>query len=159
MTTETTELDAMLRRLHMPTVRRLWRDLETKAETESMRYADYLRTLVEEEVAHRAQTRVSRMTHRARFPFLRTIEEFDFSYQTGLRKELLGSYLGPEFVHEGVNGHLFSPTDVEGCANAILSCLEHRDAMREPARESALPFSVERCTHRLERVYERLVTA
>ncbi len=110
MTTETTELDAMLRRLHMPTVRRLWRDLETKAETESMRYADYLRTLVEEEVAHRAQTRVSRMIHRARFPFLRTIEEFDFSYQTGLRKELLGSYLGPEFVHEGRSLLLFGPS-------------------------------------------------
>jgi DNA replication protein DnaC len=112
MTTETAELDAMLRRLHMPTVRRLWRDLETRAEKESMRYADYLRTLVEEEIAHRAQTRVSRMTHRARFPFLRTIEEFDFSYQTGLRKELLGSYLGPEFVHEGRSLLLFGPSGV-----------------------------------------------
>jgi hypothetical protein len=41
------------------------------------------------------------MTHRAKFPFLRTIEEFDFMVRTGLRKELLGSYLGPEFVPEG----------------------------------------------------------
>ncbi len=65
----------------------------------------------------------------------------------------------PEFVHDGVNGYLFDPSDSAGCASAILSCLDRCDAMREPARESALPFSVERCTHRLERVYERLVTA
>jgi len=65
----------------------------------------------------------------------------------------------PEFVHDGVNGYLFDPADADGCADAILSCLDRRDAMRDPARESALPYSVERCTQRLERVYERLVTA
>ncbi len=106
------ELDAMLRRLHMPTVRRLWSDLQVRAEKEGMRYADYLQTLVGEEVAHRTQTRISRMTHRARFPFLRTIEEFDFTFQSGLRKELLGSYLGPEFVPEGRNLLLYGPSGV-----------------------------------------------
>ena len=91
----------MLRRLHMPTVRRLWSDLQVRAEKEGMGYASYLETLLGEEIAHRGQTRVQRMTRKARFPFLRTIEEFDFNYQSGLRKELLGSYLGPEFVTEG----------------------------------------------------------
>ncbi|EQD43221.1 IstB domain protein ATP-binding protein, partial [mine drainage metagenome] len=97
----TTELDAMLMRLHMPTVRRIWSDLQIRAEKEGMGYSTYLRTLMEEEIAHRAQTRVTRMVHQARFPFLRTIEEFDFTFQSSLRKELLGSYLGPEFVPEG----------------------------------------------------------
>ena len=97
----TTELDAMLKRLHMPTVRCLWNDLQVRAEKEGMGYADYLQTLMGEEIAHRGQTWVQQMTRRARFPFLRTIEEFDFTYQSGLRKELLGSYLGPEFVLEG----------------------------------------------------------
>ncbi|EQD55202.1 transposition helper protein, partial [mine drainage metagenome] len=101
MTEATVELDAMTRRLHMPTVRRLWSELQDRAETEGMGYAEYLRILLSEEIAHRGQTRVQRMTHRAKFPFLRTIEEFDFTYQSGLRKELLGSYLGPEFVPEG----------------------------------------------------------
>ncbi len=106
------ELDGMLRRLHMPTVRRLWSDLQVRAETEGMRYADYLQVLVGEEIAHRTQTRISRMTHRAKFPFLRTIEEFDFAYQSGLRKELLGSYLGPEFVLEGRSLLLYGPSGV-----------------------------------------------
>jgi len=63
----------------------------------------------------------------------------------------------PEFVQDGVNGALFEPNDVRGCAEAILRCLKQRDEMRDPARESALPFSIERCTRRLEHVYERLV--
>ena len=64
----------------------------------------------------------------------------------------------PEFVHEGENGFLFEPGDVRGCAQAVLLCLQHRDEMREAARESAMPFSVARCTKRLEKVYEQLVT-
>jgi hypothetical protein len=31
--------------------------------------------------------------------------------------------------------------------------------MGEVARDSALPFSIERCTRRLEQVYERLIAA
>jgi len=65
----------------------------------------------------------------------------------------------PEFVHEGENGFLFNPSDMQGCAEAVLRCLEGRNAMRAAARESALPFSVVKCTRRLEDVYERLLTA
>ncbi len=65
----------------------------------------------------------------------------------------------PEFVHEGQNGHLFDPSDVDGCADAVVQCLERREALRAPARESALPDSVVNCTRRLESVYERLLTA
>lgn len=65
----------------------------------------------------------------------------------------------PEFVRDGFNGALFEPNDVAGCTAAILRCLHDRDEMGEAARESALPYSVERCTRRLERVYERIVAA
>lgn len=44
------ELDGMLRRLHLPTVRRLWSELQVRAEEEKMRYADYLRVLTIPEV-------------------------------------------------------------------------------------------------------------
>ena len=62
----------------------------------------------------------------------------------------------PEFVRDGVNGALFAPNDVQGCADAILRCLGGRDAMGPAARESALPFSIARCTRRLEDLYTRL---
>ena len=98
---EAVDLDGLLRRLHLPTIRRLYPELENRAEVEGMSYRDYLAVLVSEEVAHRAGTRIQRATRKARFPFLRTIEEFDFKLQTAIRLSLLGSYLGPELVSEG----------------------------------------------------------
>jgi 1,2-diacylglycerol 3-alpha-glucosyltransferase len=65
----------------------------------------------------------------------------------------------PEFVTEGVNGALFDPNDVRGCAAALIRCLRDRDGMQEAARDVALTYSVERCTRRLEQVYERLIAA
>src|SRR5439155_1831522 len=95
------DLEALLRRLHLPTVRRLYSELAQRAEKEEMSYRNYLATLMAEEVAHRAETRIQRAVRRAKFPFLKTIEEFDFTFQSSVRLSLLGSYLGPELVTEG----------------------------------------------------------
>jgi hypothetical protein len=51
------DLDGMLRRLHLPTVRRLYPELESRTETEGLSHRDFLALLIAEEVAHRAQTR------------------------------------------------------------------------------------------------------
>ena len=104
------DLDAMLKRLHLPTVRRLWSELAQRAESEDMSYRTYLEILFSEEIAHRAQTRIMRSVRAAHFPFLRTIEEFDFTFQTSLRLKMLGSYLGPELVSEARNVVLSGPT-------------------------------------------------
>jgi DNA replication protein DnaC len=95
------DLDAGLKRLHLPTIRRLYLRLQEQAEKEGWSYRDFLDRLVCEELAHRAETRVSRATSKARFPFLKTIEEFDFTFQTSIRRVALGRFLGPEIVSEG----------------------------------------------------------
>ena len=97
------DLDGMLRRLHLPTVRRLHSELATRAEAEGMSYRTYLETLIAEEIAHRAETRLTRAVRKARFPFLRTIDDFTFTFQTALKLQMLGSSLGPELVSEGKN--------------------------------------------------------
>lgn len=104
------DLDGMLKRLHLPTVRRLYAELEARAEQQEMSYSDYLALLMAEEIAHRAQTRVQRSVRKAKFPFLQTIEDFDFTFQTSVRLQLLGSFLGPELVSEGRNLVLSGPT-------------------------------------------------
>jgi DNA replication protein DnaC len=104
------DLDAMLKRLHLPTVRRLCRELEQRAEREQMSYCDYLSVLIAEEIAHRAQTRITRSVRKAQFPFLGTVEDFDFTFQSSIRLQLLGSFLGPELVSEGRSLVLSGPT-------------------------------------------------
>lgn len=95
------DLDAGLKRLHLPTVRRLYLQFQEQAEKEGWSYREFLERLVSEELAHRTETRIHRATCKARFPFLKTIEEFDFTFQTSVRRKTLGRYLGPELVSEG----------------------------------------------------------
>ena len=95
------ELDPLLKRLHLANARRVWRDLVQRAEKEEWAYDALLLTLFSEEVAHRRQTRLTRAVRAAQFPFLRTIDEFDFTYQSTLRLTTMGSLLTPDFVTEG----------------------------------------------------------
>jgi DNA replication protein DnaC len=100
-------MDAMLKRLNLANARRVWQQLVVRAEEESWSYGKFLEVLIGEEVAHRQCTRLQRCTAQARFPFLKTIDDFDFSLQSQLRLALLGSYLSPDFVAEGRNLILF----------------------------------------------------
>ena len=74
------DLDTMLKRLHLANARRVWRDLVQRAEKEEWSHGQLLQTLFEEEVAHRRDTRLKRAVRAAAFPFLRTVDEFDFTY-------------------------------------------------------------------------------
>ena len=109
METPMGDLDAMLRRLHLPTIRRIHSELALRAEEEGMSYRTFLEILFAEEIAHRAQTRITRSVRKAKFPFLRTIDEFDFTFQTSVRLKMLGSLLGPELVSEGRSAILSGP--------------------------------------------------
>jgi DNA replication protein DnaC len=101
MTADDFDVDAGLRRLHLPTIRRMYPQLQEQAEKEGWSYREFLSQLVSEELAHRAETRIQRATHKARFPYLKTIEEFDFTFQTSIKRKAIGRYLGPELVSEG----------------------------------------------------------
>ena len=95
------ELDGLLKRLHLANARRVWPQLVQRAEKEQWPYRDFLALLVAEEIAHRQQTRLVRLSRWAAFPFLKTIDDFDFTYQSTLRLSMLGSALSPDFVTEG----------------------------------------------------------
>jgi DNA replication protein DnaC len=95
------ELDALLKRLHLASARRIWRDLVQRAEKEQWSYRDFLGLLVAEEIAQRQQTRLGRLSRRASFPFFKTIDDFDFTYQSTVRLSLLGSALSHDFITEG----------------------------------------------------------
>ena len=99
--TPTDDLDLLFKRLHLANARRVWRDLVQRAEREAWAYGDFLTVLAAEEIAHRQQTRLARLSRRAHFPFLKTIDDFNFTYQSTLRMAVLGSALSPDFVTDG----------------------------------------------------------
>lgn len=95
------DLDPLFKRLHLAYSRRAWREVVARAEAEQWSYEVFLQTLLVEEIAHRRGTRLTRAVRAAELPFLRTVEEFDFSYQSTLRLTTIGSLLSPDFVTEG----------------------------------------------------------
>ena len=101
MIAPTDDLDGLFKRLSLANARRGWRDLVQRAEREHWSYQDVLTVLVVEEIAHRQQTRLERLTRWAHFPYLKTIDDFNFTYQSTLRLTMLGSALSPDFITEG----------------------------------------------------------
>jgi len=97
------DLPRLLKRLHLPTIARQLPDIETRAAAEGWGIRDALAILCAEEVANRNNTRIQKAIRNAHFPFLKTIEEFDFTFGAGLRRDLLAPYLCNEFVTEGRN--------------------------------------------------------
>ena len=106
----TIDIDALLKRLHLANARRCWPQLTEQAATEQWSPRDFLAILLAEEIAHRQGTRLRTAVREAHFPFLKTIEDFDFSLQSALRPTLLGNYLGHDFVTEGRNLILMGKT-------------------------------------------------
>ncbi|HET7856301.1 MAG TPA: ATP-binding protein, partial [Gaiellaceae bacterium] len=94
-------IDTLLKRLHLANARRVWRDLCARAEKEEWAYEHLLGVLFAEEVAHRQQTRLQKVSRSAGFPFLKTVDDFNFTYQSTVRLPLVGSYLSADFVTEG----------------------------------------------------------
>ena len=103
MTPGEVDVEALLKRLHLPTMRRLYADYAVKGAAESWTHREYLARLVAEEVAHRNDTRIDKAARHAHFPFIKTIESFDFVFQSSVRLQQLGPYLGPELISEGRN--------------------------------------------------------
>ena len=136
------DLDSLLKRLHLANTRRIWRDLIVRAETEQWSFHAFLTVLVTEEVAHRQQTRLGRLSRRAEFPFLKTIDDFDFTFQSTLRLALLGSALAPDFVTEGRCLIL----------HAARYCATARSCSSKPTAVSCNSWVVaRRCRRRLDR--------
>jgi len=94
-------IDTLLKRLHLANARRVWQDLCARAEKEEWTYEHLLGVLFAEEVGHRQQTRLQKATRDAGFPFLKTVDDFNFTYQSTVRMPLIGSYLSADFVTEG----------------------------------------------------------
>lgn len=62
-----------------------------------------------------------------------------------------------EIVKDGYNGYLFNPDDPDDCAEKIIKTIKEKSIMGKNARQTALEYSVDKCTNKLLKVYERMI--
>jgi DNA replication protein DnaC len=79
-------IKSYLKQLKLPAMAQSYSKLAREAAEANMPYEDYLLTLLELEAAHRVENATRKRIARARFPYLRTLDQFDFSAIPSLNK-------------------------------------------------------------------------
>ena len=75
-------------------------------------YADFLLDLLEDEARLRRETRFKNALKRARLPFVKTLEQFDFAFQPSIDQREIRELRTLRFVHEAGNVLFLGPPGV-----------------------------------------------
>ncbi len=91
------------RALKMPGALKALDGLVRDAESRSTPYLDFLAALLEQELTSRQQSRLRTNLKRARFPLLKTLDQFDFSAQPSVSKQLVMELASGNFIAQRHN--------------------------------------------------------
>jgi DNA replication protein DnaC len=97
------ELDQQLAYLNLPFMQRHCEELASQAAQQQWSHADYLRRLVEGETAARQDRARERRIRQARFPILRTLEQFDFTWPTKINRLAVQNLFRLKFIEDKAN--------------------------------------------------------
>ena len=87
-----------LEKLRLPTIRREWESAAAVCATEGRDYGDYLLRLTERELIEREQRAAQRRIKSAKFPVLKTLENFDFAAQPAINETLVRQLANGEYL-------------------------------------------------------------
>ena len=105
-------LTEQLQRLRLFKSRERLEALLQEASSSELSYADFLDRLLTEEVTAKTAKNVTMRTHLARFPFVKTLEAFDFSYQPSIDRKQIQGLSNCHFIEHGENVVLLGPPGV-----------------------------------------------
>jgi DNA replication protein DnaC len=105
-------LQEQMQRLRLFKSRERLEALLQDATAKDVSYADFLDTLLAEEVASKTAKHVTMRTHLARFPFVKSLDTFDFSYQPSLDKKQIQTLSSCHFIEHGENAIFLGPPGV-----------------------------------------------
>ena len=105
-------LQAVLERLKLTRVPERLDQLAEEAAKESWTYVEFLDRVLDIEVSARVERDVTMKTRLARFPFVKTLDQFDFSFQPALNEAQIRELAMARFVAHGENILLLGPPGV-----------------------------------------------
>jgi DNA replication protein DnaC len=103
------ELKGRLKSLCLSTMAAIYEDEARKAGKLKLNYSDYLAKLVEEEYLARTDRSIAARIAKAKFPFVRTIEEFDFPFQPALSPQYIKELGTLSFLEKAENVLFLGP--------------------------------------------------
>jgi len=105
-------LESQLKALKLKGVLAHYQEITQKAAQSNLSYIEYLSLLLEEEIRRKNEATVKTKVAKARFPFIKTLEEFDFSFQPSIREREIISLGALDFVEKKENIIFLGPPGV-----------------------------------------------
>src|SRR3990172_4181995 len=105
-------LNEQLQRLRLFKSRERLEALLQEATTQELPYADFLDRLLTEEVSSKTAKNILMRTNLARFPFVKTLDAFDFGYQPSLDKKQIQTLASCHYIEHGENIVVLGPPGV-----------------------------------------------
>jgi len=105
-------LSQNLKRLHLPRIQAVLLDVVQAAQDESRSYLQVLDTLLEEEVVCKEQRRLDTTLKISGLPYIKTLDEFDYSFQPGLDRQQIQSLFDLTFLGRHDNVLFLGPPGV-----------------------------------------------
>ena len=96
-------LDAQLDALHLSHVKRHYQDLATTAAQRQLSHLAYLAELIEGEAAQRESRAIERRIKKARFPVLKTMEDFEWNWPKKINRPLIQNLFRLAFIATNTN--------------------------------------------------------
>ena len=101
-----------LKSLRLPAMAEMLDSYAKQAASSSMSYVDFLGGLVSEEVSRKEQRSVQNRIKSARFPVLKSLDDFDYSFQPSIDKKKVGELSNLRFIDNKENILFLGPSGV-----------------------------------------------
>jgi len=108
----TAQLEHYLKALRLPGILSHYRDLSDQATEKKLHYDEYLTLVLETEVNRKQEASVKTKVTTARFPYVKTIEQFDFSFQPSLNEREIARLGSLAFIEAKGNVIFLGPPGV-----------------------------------------------
>lgn len=105
-------LESQMQALKLKGMLAHYQEVTEKAAQNNLSYTEYLSLLFEEELKRKNEGTVKTKINKARFPFIKTMEEFDFSFQPSLREKEIIALSSLDFVEKKENIIFLGPPGV-----------------------------------------------
>ena len=105
-------LESQMRALKLKGMMSCYQEISDQAAQGKLQYEEYLSLLLEEEIRGKTERSVKSKIHKARFPFLKTLEAFDFSFQPTLGEKQILQISSLEFIEKKENLIFLGPPGV-----------------------------------------------
>jgi len=105
-------IESNLSRLRLPRIREILQGVMKTAEDQGKSYLRFLDDLLEEEVAQKEQRRIETALKISGLPFIKSIDEFDFTFQPKLDRQKVMSLFDLTFIRQKGNVIFLGPPGV-----------------------------------------------